>query len=165
MMAMATWLRARLESAELGRDIQAVGRIGTHPCTINNFQPRFCGAFSLCSTERLTGLALNQSRLPLLAQLATFLVLVPEVPRAVEQSPVDGWRSAAGLTFVGKLCDRNLPGTGVATSELFPCPIWRRLVLLPAPGIFYTYSTRQELATDVEKPLPFLGMHQLPGNL
>ena len=32
-------------------------------------------------------------------------------------------------------------------------------------GIFYTYSNRQELATDVAKLLPFLGMHQLPENL
>ena len=28
-----------------------------------------------------------------------------------------------------------------------------------------TYSNRQELATDVAKLLPFLGMHQLPENL
>ena len=32
-------------------------------------------------------------------------------------------------------------------------------------GIFYTYSNRQELATDIAKLLPFLGMHQLPENL
>ena len=32
-------------------------------------------------------------------------------------------------------------------------------------GIFYTYSHRQELAADVAKLVPFLGMHRLPENL